>query len=107
MGVESPAAAPPSPPLLEVQGICKSFTGVQALDDVGFDVRAGEVHALVGENGAGKSTLLSIMNGLQQPDRGEIRVSGVPVVLASPAVARANQLAMVHQELALCPNMSV
>ncbi len=94
-------------PLLEVRGIHKAFRGVVALDEVAFDVLPGEVHALVGENGAGKSTLLSIMNGLQAADAGEIRLSGEPVRLRSPAVARANRLAMVHQELVLCPNMTV
>ncbi len=94
-------------PLLSVRGICKSFAGVAALKDVVFDVLPGEVHALVGENGAGKSTLLSIINGLQPPDSGAIEIAGRPVALSTPAVARANRLAMVHQELMLCPNLTV
>jgi ribose transport system ATP-binding protein len=96
-----------TPPLLEVRSIRKTFPGVVALSDVTFDVREGEVHALVGENGAGKSTLLSIMNGLIPPDSGEIEVEGAPVVLRDPAVALANRLALVHQELVLCPNLTV
>lgn len=94
-------------PLLEVRSIRKTFPGVVALSDVTFDLRAGEVHALVGENGAGKSTLLSIINGLISPNSGEIRIEGNPVVLSEPAVALANHLALVHQELVLCPNLTV
>jgi ribose transport system ATP-binding protein len=94
-------------PLLEVQSIRKTFPGVVALADVTFDLKAGEVHALVGENGAGKSTLLSVMNGLIAPDSGEIRIEGQPVVLIDPTVALANRLSLVHQELVLCPNLSV
>ncbi|TIW23084.1 MAG: sugar ABC transporter ATP-binding protein, partial [Mesorhizobium sp.] len=96
-----------SAPLLEVESIRKTYPGVIALSDVTFDLKAGEVHALVGENGAGKSTLLSVMNGLVAPDSGEIRIEGKPVVLNDPAVALANRLALVHQELVLCPNLSV
>ncbi|TPK69614.1 sugar ABC transporter ATP-binding protein [Mesorhizobium sp. B2-4-19] len=96
-----------SAPLLEVQSIRKTYPGVIALSDVTFDLKAGEVHALVGENGAGKSTLLSVMNGLVAPDSGEIRIDGQAVVLNDPTVALANRLALVHQELVLCPNLSV
>lgn len=98
---------PGDAPLLEVHAIRKSFPGVVALADVSFDVLPGEVHALVGENGAGKSTLLAIMNGLQAPDSGEIRREGRPILLRNPSVARANRLALVHQELVLCPNLTV
>ena len=94
-------------PLLEVRRVTRTFPGVTALSEVDFDVRPGEVHALVGENGAGKSTLLSIMNGLLPPDSGEIRLAGTVVELDGPAEAIANRLAMVHQELVLCPNLSV
>lgn len=95
------------PPLLEVSGIHKQFGSVVALAQVSFDIRAGEVHALVGENGAGKSTLLAIMNGLQRPDRGEMRLDGVALALDGPAEARNHGVVLVHQELALCPNMTV
>jgi ABC-type sugar transport system ATPase subunit len=94
-------------PLLEVESIRKAFPGVLALDDVSFDLQPGEVHALVGENGAGKSTLLSVINGLVAPDGGEIRIEGQPVVLGDPTAALARRLALVHQELVLCPNLSV
>lgn len=94
-------------PLLEVRAIRKAFPGVVALTDVSFDILPGEVHALVGENGAGKSTLLSIMNGLQLPDSGEIRRDGQAVTLRNPSVARAHRIALVHQELVLCPNLTV
>jgi ABC-type sugar transport system ATPase subunit len=94
-------------PLLEVKSIRKTFPGVLALADVTFDLKAGEVHALVGENGAGKSTLLSVMNGLITPDSGEIRIAGQPVILSDPTVALSKRLALVHQELVLCPNLSI
>ncbi|MER9299836.1 sugar ABC transporter ATP-binding protein [Mesorhizobium sp. M0621] len=94
-------------PLLELKSIRKTFPGVLALADVTFDLKAGEVHALVGENGAGKSTLLSVMNGLTAADSGEILIEGNPVVLGDPTAALAKRLALVHQELVLCPNLSV
>ncbi|CAN7629636.1 sugar ABC transporter ATP-binding protein [Rhizobium sp. LjRoot254] len=94
-------------PLLELRNISKTFPGVRALADVSFDLKAGEVHALVGENGAGKSTLLSCMNGLQQPNEGQILIGGEQVTLATPTIAIEHRLAMVHQELVLCPNLSV
>lgn len=94
-------------PLLELQGIGKSFPGVRALHDVSLDLRAGEVHALLGENGAGKSTLLSCMNGLLRPDEGRILIAGQEVHFSRPAAAIAARLAMVHQELVLCGNLSV
>lgn len=96
-----------NPPLLALQSISKSFPGVRALSGVSFDLQAGEVHALVGENGAGKSTLLSCMNGLQQPDSGQIRLEGRTVSMTTPMTAIANRLTMVHQELVLCPNLTV
>ncbi|WP_283179154.1 sugar ABC transporter ATP-binding protein [Gemmobacter sp. 24YEA27] len=96
-----------SAPLLELRGIGKSFPGVRALHDVSLDLQAGEVHALLGENGAGKSTLLSCMNGLLRPDEGKILIAGREVQFARPAAAIAARLAMVHQELVLCGNLSV
>ena len=65
--------------VLEMQGIRKEFPGVVANDDVSFEVRRGEVHALLGENGAGKSTLMNILYGLYRPDAGEIKLNGKPV----------------------------
>src|SRR5215475_1988434 len=72
--------------VLVADRVSKAFPGVQALDDVSFEARAGEVNALVGENGAGKSTLIKLMAGLYAPDRGEIRVDGAPL-RADPASA--------------------
>src|SRR3954453_11338941 len=76
-------AAPPAP-VLEAVGVSKRFPGVVALDDVTFTLRAGEIHALVGENGAGKSTLIKILPGVHRPDEGELRLGGEPVALHRP-----------------------
>ena len=94
-------------PLLDVRKITKIFPGVTALSDVSFDLRAGEVHSLVGENGAGKSTLLACMNGLQKLSRGAIYLKGQKVEFNNPVDAIGNRLSMVHQELVLCPNLTV
>ena len=95
------------PPRLEVRDIEKSFPGVRALSGVSFDVRAGEVHALLGENGAGKSTLIKIMSGVVQPDKGAILVDGVVTRLAGPDDARRAGVATIYQELLLFPELSV
>ena len=71
-------------PVLELRGITKRFPGVVANDSVDFDLRRGEVHALLGENGAGKSTLMNVLNGLYHPDEGEVLVKGKPIRLHSP-----------------------
>ncbi|QTN25745.1 sugar ABC transporter ATP-binding protein [Rhizobacter sp. AJA081-3] len=98
----------PAPPLvLALTGITKRFLGVTALDDVCFDLRRGEVHALCGENGAGKSTLMKILSGQLQPDAGEIVYKGAPVRFASTPQAQAAGIAMIHQELNLVPHLSV
>jgi rhamnose transport system ATP-binding protein len=93
--------------LIELSGISKSFASVRVLQDISFDVRAGEVHALLGENGAGKSTLIKIMGGVHKADAGEMRVNGGLVHFASPRAAAANGIAVVHQELLLFPDLSV
>ncbi|PIV73315.1 MAG: D-xylose ABC transporter ATP-binding protein [Rhodobacteraceae bacterium CG17_big_fil_post_rev_8_21_14_2_50_65_11] len=94
-------------PILTLSGITKTFPGVVALDKVSFDVRRGEVHALVGENGAGKSTLMKVLAGLYHPDAGEIVYRGVPVRIDNPLAAREKGILLIHQELSLSPELSV
>jgi rhamnose transport system ATP-binding protein len=94
-------------PILEVREIEKSFPGVRALSGVSFDVRPGEVHALLGENGAGKSTLIKIMSGVYEPDAGSILVDGKPVRFSTPDDARRARVATIYQELLLFPELSV
>jgi simple sugar transport system ATP-binding protein len=93
--------------VLEMQGIRKEFPGVVANDGVSFDVRRGEVHALLGENGAGKSTLMNILYGLYKPDGGEIKVNGKPVSFSSAREAIHAGIGMVHQHFMLIPVMTV
>src|SRR5512147_2043748 len=99
--------SPPGPPLLEMRGITKTFPGVKALTDVSFDVRPGEVHALIGENGAGKSTLMKIVTGLYEADRGQIFWKGLPVEIKTPHQAHDLGINIVHQELMLVPQLSI
>ena len=94
-------------PVLELRGITKEFPGVVANDHVDFDLRRGEVHALLGENGAGKSTLMNVLYGLYRPDEGEIRIGGDPVVLHSSKDAIEHGIGMVHQHFMLIPVMTV
>jgi general nucleoside transport system ATP-binding protein len=94
-------------PLLELRGITKRFPGVIANDGVDFDLRRGEVHALLGENGAGKSTLMNVLYGLYHPDDGEIRLRGQPVRVNSPHDAIDLGIGMVHQHFMLIPVMTV
>jgi len=93
--------------VLEMRGIRKEFPGVVANDGVSFDVRRGEVHALLGENGAGKSTLMNILYGLYKPDGGEIRLNGKPVSFSSAREAIQAGIGMVHQHFMLIPVMTV
>ncbi|MEF3111751.1 sugar ABC transporter ATP-binding protein [Streptomyces chrestomyceticus] len=90
-----------------MHGISKSFPGVRALDGVDLDVTAGETHCLLGQNGAGKSTLIKVLAGAHQPDAGEIRWEGAPVVLKSPAAAMRLGIATIYQELDLVEHLSV
>jgi ribose transport system ATP-binding protein len=93
--------------LVEMVGISKDFPGVHALDDCRFELRSGEVHALVGENGAGKSTLMKILAGIYRRDAGEIRVKGQPVEIDSPRAAQHLGISIIHQELNLMPHLTV
>lgn len=93
--------------VLEVRNISKSFPGVKALEDICFSVKKGSVHVLCGENGAGKSTLMKIINGIYQPDGGEVFINGEKVKIVSPIRARALGVSMIFQELNYTPEMSV
>jgi ribose transport system ATP-binding protein len=95
------------PPLLQLTDVAKSFGAVRALRSGQFELQAGEIHALAGENGAGKSTLMKIIDGILQPDSGSIRIDGHPVRIDSPAMAQRMGIGFVHQEIALCANISV
>ncbi|WP_143270974.1 sugar ABC transporter ATP-binding protein [Bradyrhizobium brasilense] len=102
------AAEPrPSTALLMVGGINKRFGGVRALRDVNLEVRAGEVHALLGENGAGKSTLIKILSGVHAADSGTIEIAGKPATFDSPARSREAGIAVVYQDLSLVESLSV
>jgi ABC-type sugar transport system ATPase subunit len=93
--------------LLALRGIRKRFGGVVALEGVDFELRAGEIHALLGENGAGKSTLINILGGIHRPDEGEIRVDGEAAQIGSVSDADRLGIRLIHQELALAPNLSI
>jgi D-xylose transport system ATP-binding protein len=97
----------PTTPLLELRGITKTFGSVQALDDVDFDVREGEVMALVGDNGAGKSTLIKCVAGTHTPDGGQIFFEGTAVSIHGPKDAARLGIEVVYQDLALCDNLDV
>ncbi|WP_170758984.1 sugar ABC transporter ATP-binding protein [Ruegeria lacuscaerulensis] len=93
--------------VLSCERICKSYPGVKSLDDVGIEIAAGSIHALVGENGAGKSTLVGVLSGAVQPDSGTVHMDGVPKEMNSARVAREAGIHVVHQELILFPDMTV
>ena len=93
--------------LLEMRKICKSFPGVKALHDVDLQLKAGEVHALLGENGAGKSTLIKVLGGIYHAEQGEIIINGQQVEINNVSDARANGISIIHQELVLVPHMTV
>lgn len=96
-----------SEPLLNMRGICKAFPGVKALNHVDFEVRPGEVHALMGENGAGKSTLIKVLTGVHQPDAGTIELQGKAITPQAPSEAEAAGISTVYQEVHLIGNLSV
>lgn len=93
--------------VLEMEGICKSFPGVKALQNVRFSLRPGEIHSLMGENGAGKSTLIKVMTGVYEKDAGQIRIQGEAIHFRSPQEAQNFGVGTVYQEITLCPNLSV
>ena len=94
-------------PLLEMRKVSKEYRGVAALKNIDFQLRRGEVHAIVGENGAGKSTLVKILSGVVAPSAGEIRLAGDRIQIAGPAFARRYGIAMVYQETSLVPTLTV
>ena len=93
--------------LLEMKHVCKSFPGVKALQDVSLQLKAGEVHALLGENGAGKSTLIKVLGGIYIAEEGEIYIEGKKVTISGVKDAQENGIAIIHQELVLVPYMTV
>jgi len=93
--------------VLEARGLTRRFTGVLALSAVDLRLRAGEVHALMGQNGAGKSTLIKVLTGVYPPDAGELRLNGAAIQPNSPAAAQRLGISTVYQEVNLCPNLSV
>jgi ABC-type sugar transport system ATPase subunit len=92
---------------LSFRGITKSYGGVHAVRDVGFDVAPGEIHAVIGANGAGKSTLLKVLSGIVEPDAGEVLLDGRPVRIGSPHQAHVLGIGLVPQETTLCENLSI
>jgi len=93
--------------LLEMKNVCKSFPGVKALQNVDFQLRSGEIHALLGENGAGKSTLIKVLGGIYIPEEGEIYIDGQKVDINGVNAARDNGISIIHQELVQVPHMTV
>jgi simple sugar transport system ATP-binding protein len=93
--------------IISAKGISKSFPGVQALEEVDFSLRQGEIHAIVGENGAGKSTLIRVLTGVERPDKGVILLDGKKAVIRSPLHAQALGISTVYQEVNLCPQLTI
>ena len=93
--------------LLEMKNVDKSFPGVKALQGVNFQLKAGEIHALLGENGAGKSTLIKVLGGIYHPEQGQIFIDGKEVTITDVNSARDNGISIIHQELVLVPYMTV
>ncbi len=94
-------------PVVRLQGVSKQFPGVLAVDDVSLDIYPGEVHVVAGENGAGKSTLMKLLSQVERPTRGSIIVDGQPVHFSGPHYAQSIGIAMVYQEFALAPHLSI
>lgn len=93
--------------VLSMKNITKSFPGVIALKNVSFDLRKGEVHALVGENGAGKSTLMKVLGGVYAPDEGEIEINGTAAEINNPRDALNNKISIIYQEFNLVPTLNI
>jgi len=93
--------------IVSMKGICKSFPGVKALDHVDFELRSGEVMALLGENGAGKSTLMKVLSGVYQRDEGTLEIFGKQYGDLNPKLAQEVGVAIIHQELNMCKHLSV
>ena len=93
--------------LISYESISKRFGGVQALDDVSFYIRQGDIHGLIGENGAGKSTLIKITGGIYRRDEGRILFDGRPLDVHSPVEAERHGISIVHQEIPICDNLTV
>ena len=93
--------------MLRIEGLCKSFFGVQVLHDVGLELQPGQVLGLVGENGSGKSTTMNILGGVHQPDRGTMTLDGEPYAPRGPKDAAERGIAFIHQELNLFKNLTV
>ncbi len=101
------ATAAIAAPLLTMRGVVKRFGGVQALRGVDFDLKRGEIHALLGENGAGKSTLMNVLSGVIEPDGGEMLLEGAAIRFSDPRAAQAAGVATIFQELDLVPGLDV
>src|SRR4051794_26206684 len=93
--------------IVEMQKVTKAYRGVAAVRDIDFDLREGEIHALLGENGAGKSTLMKVLAGVVEPTSGAVRLRGRDVRYAAPVEALRDGIAMVFQETSLVPSMTV
>ena len=93
--------------IVKMEHICKTFPGVKALDDVSFNLKPGEVMALLGENGAGKSTLMKILSGVYTKDEGTILIDGKEVPIMNQKVASEKGIAIIHQELNMCHHLTV
>ncbi len=105
---DKPDSAPPSTqPVLEAVGLSRTFGPIEVLSDVSITVRAGEVHAIIGENGAGKSTLMKILSGHLAPSRGVVNLDGAPIELKGPVDAERRGVVLVHQEIMLAPDLSI
>lgn len=103
-----PTSKPPAQvrPILQVEHVTKRFPGVLALDNVTFDIRHGEVVALLGENGAGKSTIIKILSGVHSPGTGRIAFRGENISVGSPQEAQAIGISTIHQERSLAPHLT-